>query len=164
LLISPEIFSAHKEWAAISEIADVVEPKARSREEFLEECKSGVFDKVVAAYRTFQSVAITGLIDEELVSILPKSLKFIAHNGMELLIPLCGETWRANRVGIGAGYDQIDVHVCTEHDIRISNVPTAVDDATADTNLFLILGALRGFNACKVSSIGSGSSPDIFKQ
>jgi glyoxylate reductase len=25
-------------------------------------------------------------------------------------------------------------------------VPTAVDDATADTNMFLILGALRGFN------------------
>jgi glyoxylate reductase len=26
-------------------------------------------------------------------------------------------------------------------------VPVAVDDATADTNMFLILGALRGFNA-----------------
>lgn len=50
--------------------------------------------------------------------------------------------------GIGAGYDQIDVHACTKHDIRISNVPTAVDDATADTNMFLILGALRGFNSC----------------
>ena len=28
----------------------------------------------------------------------------------------------------------------------MSNVPTAVDDATADTTLFLMLGALRGFN------------------
>lgn len=28
----------------------------------------------------------------------------------------------------------------------MSNVPTAVDDATADTAVFLILGALRGFN------------------
>lgn len=28
----------------------------------------------------------------------------------------------------------------------MSNVPTAVDDATADTNMFLILGALRNFN------------------
>ena len=35
----------------------------------------------------------------------------------------------------GAGYDQIDVHACTEHDVRVSNVPTAVDDATADTNM-----------------------------
>lgn len=49
---------------------------------------------------------------------------------------------------IGAGYDQIDVHACTARDIRVSNVPTAVDDATADTNMFLILGALRGFNTC----------------
>jgi len=89
---SPGTSSAHKEWAAVSEIAEVIEPKARSREEFLEECKSGAFDKVVAAYRTFMSVAITGLIDEELVKILPKSLKFIAHNGMDLL---CKRTWEA---------------------------------------------------------------------
>jgi lactate dehydrogenase-like 2-hydroxyacid dehydrogenase len=35
----------------------------------------------------------------------------------------------------GAGYDQIDVDACTKHDVRVSNVPTAVDDATADTNM-----------------------------
>ncbi len=50
----------------------------------------------------------------------------------------------------GAGYDQIDVHACTAKGIRVSNVPTAVDDATADVNMFLILGALRGFNTCKI--------------
>jgi len=53
-------------------------------------------------------------------------LKFICHNG--------------------AGYDQVDVHACTDRGIKVSNVPTAVDDATADVNMFLILGALRGFN------------------
>lgn len=47
----------------------------------------------------------------------------------------------------GAGYDQVDVHACTEHGIKVSNTPTAVDDATADNNMFLILGALRGFNS-----------------
>jgi len=68
------------------------------------------------------------LIDQEIVDALPKSLKFICHNG--------------------AGYDQIDVHACSARSppIRVSNVPTAVDDATADVNIFLILGALRGFN------------------
>ncbi|KAF4633805.1 hypothetical protein G7Y89_g4306 [Cudoniella acicularis] len=126
VLLLGEIDHAHKEWSSLSSIANVIEPKARSREEFIEECKSGAFDKISVAYRTFQSVAITGLIDEELVSVLPKGLKFIAHNG--------------------AGYDQIDVHACTAHGIRVSNVPTAVDDATADVNMFLILGALRGFN------------------
>jgi len=81
------LLSAHKEWAALSSIADLIEPKARSREEFIEESRVGAFDKVIAAYRTFASVAITGLIDEELIPILPKSLKFIAHNGMESIIP-----------------------------------------------------------------------------
>lgn len=79
----PSLSSAHEAWAEIASLAEVIEPKARSREEFIEECKSGAFDNVVAAYRTFMSVAITGIVDEELVSHLPKSLKFIAHNGME---------------------------------------------------------------------------------
>ncbi|CAG8957557.1 hypothetical protein HYFRA_00010423 [Hymenoscyphus fraxineus] len=127
VLLLGEIDHAHKDWSSLAEIADVLEPKARSRDEFIKECQTGVFDGVVASYRTFQSVAITGLIDEELVAVLPKSLKFIAHNG--------------------AGYDQIDVQACTKRDIRVSNVPTAVDDATADTNMFLILGALRGYNS-----------------
>jgi glyoxylate reductase len=47
----------------------------------------------------------------------------------------------------GAGYDQVDVQACTKRGIRVSNTPTAVDDATADVNMFLIIGALRGFNA-----------------
>lgn len=41
----------------------------------------------------------------------------------------------------------MDVHACTARGIRVSNVPTAVANATADTNMFLILGAMRGFNA-----------------
>ena len=36
---------------------------------------------------------------------------------------------------------------CTERGIKVSNVPKAVDNCTADTNMFLILGALRGFNS-----------------
>lgn len=58
------------------------------------------------------------------------------------------ETYFAN-TPLGAGYDQIDVHACTARSpvIRVSNVPTAVDDATADVNMFLIIGALRNFNS-----------------
>lgn len=42
----------------------------------------------------------------------------------------------------------MDVHACSARNppIRVSNVPTAVDDATADVNMFLIIGALRNFN------------------
>src|ERR1700730_13807281 len=73
-------YSAKKEFDALSEIADLVVPNSTSRKEFIEECKSGAFDGVIAAYRTFDSVTITGRIDSELVENLPKSLKFIAHN------------------------------------------------------------------------------------
>jgi glyoxylate reductase len=47
---------------------------------------------------------------------------------------------------VGAGYDQIDVTACTEHKIYVSNTPTAVDHATADTAVFLIIGALRNYS------------------
>ncbi|KAJ0425193.1 D-isomer specific 2-hydroxyacid dehydrogenase [Aspergillus carlsbadensis] len=119
---------AQTSWDSLSSIAELVTPVATNRAEFIEECKSGKLDGVVVAYRTFDSVSITGLVDEELVNVLPKSLQFLAH--------------------CGAGYDQVDVHACTARNppLRVSNVPTAVDDATADVNMFLILGALRNFN------------------
>jgi glyoxylate reductase len=78
---------------------------------------------------TFPSVAITGLWDEELINALPRSLIFCCHNG--------------------AGYNQVDVHACSARTppIRVSNVPKIADDATADTAVFLMLGALRNFNS-----------------
>ena len=39
------------------------------------------------------------------------------------------------------------MNACTARGIRVSNVANVVNDATADTNLFLILGALRGYNS-----------------
>lgn len=80
----------------------------------------------MVTYRTFASYSITGRFDEELIALLPSSLKFICHNG--------------------AGYDQIDIPPCTARGIRVSNVPEAVNDGTADTAMFLMLGALRGFS------------------
>lgn len=123
--------SAHEAWDALSSLAELITPSSRNRSEFLEECKSGKLDGVIVAYRTFASVSITGMVDEELVQALPESLKFICN--------------------CGAGYDQVDVHACTARGIRVSNVPTAVDDATADVNMFLILGALRGFNTSMIA-------------
>lgn len=73
---------ARDEWENLSSIGDIVETKATSRDEFIKECESGTFDGVVAAYRTFPSVSITGRIDEDVVKHLPKSLKFVCHNGM----------------------------------------------------------------------------------
>jgi lactate dehydrogenase-like 2-hydroxyacid dehydrogenase len=79
---------------------------------------------------------MTGLIDEELVSHYPESLKFICHNG--------------------AGYDQVDAEACARKGrpfahglisgIKVSNTPGAVVASTADVGIFLLIGAIRNFN------------------
>ncbi|CAK7264245.1 hypothetical protein SEPCBS119000_000890 [Sporothrix epigloea] len=113
---------AHDAWASVGEIADIVVPKATNRADFLDECRSGALDGVLAAYRTF-CLDVTGRIDKELIAVLPSSLRFICHTG--------------------AGYDQIDIPACTARGIQVSNTPTAVDEATADLHIFLLLGAMR---------------------
>lgn len=113
----------------MSELGELVTSQATTRDEFIRECQEGKLDGVVAAYRTFESISITGRFDKELCDALPKSWRFLSH--------------------CGAGYDQIDAEACSNRDppLLVSNVPTAVDDATADTAIFLMLGALRNFNS-----------------
>lgn len=71
-------------------------------------------------------------------------------------IHLFFSTFIPYEISPGAGYDQIDVSACTAEGIYVSNTPTAVDTATADTALFLLLGALRLFNA-PLHSLRGGS-------
>ncbi|EEH15909.2 hypothetical protein PABG_05996 [Paracoccidioides brasiliensis Pb03] len=66
---------------------------------------------------------LTGPFDAELLGVLPKSLKFICHNG--------------------AGYDNIDIPSFTKKGIEVSSTPRAVNNATADIAVFLMIGALR---------------------
>ncbi len=115
--------SADVAWASVGEIADILSPSSRDRASFLKEAASGAFEGCIAAYRTFDSFEATGKVDAELLDALPRSLRFICHNG--------------------AGYDQVDIQACTARGIRVSNTPTAVDDATADIAIFLMLGAMR---------------------
>jgi lactate dehydrogenase-like 2-hydroxyacid dehydrogenase len=73
----------------------------------------------------FSTFAEVGPFDKELISHFPTSLKSVSHNG--------------------AGYDQVDFQALGERGIQLSNTPAAVDNATADTHVFLLLGALRNF-------------------
>jgi len=127
LLLGP-LDHAHKEWEALSEFGELVEPVSKNREEFLKECRDGKLDGVVAAFRPFSSVAVTGKFDEELCKVLPKSWRYLG---------ICG-----------AGYDSADPEACSKRDppLLVSNVPGVPDDATADTAMFLLLGAIRNFN------------------
>ncbi|ODM15023.1 hypothetical protein SI65_09518 [Aspergillus cristatus] len=96
--------------------------RTKDRNEFLQYCEQGKFGHVVGLYRP-NATKETGPFDEELVLSLPASLKYIGLNG--------------------AGYDGMDISACTERNIRISNTPNIVANATADVAMFLLLGALR---------------------
>lgn len=77
---------------------------------------------MIAICRSNDSTSITGPFDLELIQLLPPSVRFICHNG--------------------AGYNNIDVEACTSRGIRISSTPVAVNDATADVAILLMIGAL----------------------
>lgn len=65
----------------MSELGELVEPESKNREGFIKECRDGKLDGVVAAYRTFASVAVTGCFDEELCKVLPKSWRYLGICG-----------------------------------------------------------------------------------
>ncbi|KAK9474215.1 D-isomer specific 2-hydroxyacid dehydrogenase [Dipodascopsis tothii] len=134
VLLFGEISHAQAEWQALSDVADIQVCESKSRAELIEDLK-GKYSKVVALYRTFNSVAMSGRFDAELAPHFPDTLKYICHNG--------------------AGYDQIDVDVWTAKGVKVSNCPGSVNAATADVNMYLILGAIRDFNSA-MNSLRAG--------
>ncbi|KAI3480725.1 hypothetical protein L1887_57204 [Cichorium endivia] len=94
--------------------------------------RGGKYANIVAIYRHNDSADKIGVFDAELINALPASLKFICHNG--------------------AGYDQIDVHAAKARGILVSHTPAAVDDATADTAMFLVLSSLRQYYRAEVNA------------
>ncbi|RDW91617.1 hypothetical protein BP5796_02782 [Coleophoma crateriformis] len=117
------ITHAQKEWEECASFAALKKFEGKTRPEFLQDCSSGNFNDVVAIYRSNESTSLTGPFDAELVAALPSSMKYIVHNG--------------------AGYDNIDVAACTNKGIQVAHTPKAVNAATADIAIFLMLGALR---------------------
>jgi len=123
-LLIGKLSHAQKEWQQVSQVASKLhEYPDGNREDFLAKCKSGEFDGIYALYRSNDSNPITGDFNAELLDALPKSLKYVCHNG--------------------AGYNNIDVAACTKRGISVSSTPIAVNDATADVAIWLMLGALR---------------------
>lgn len=119
-----DVSFAQQAWKQLETIAHVIVDDSKDRADFLQKLR-GEYKDVQYITRTFGSAAQTGLFDAELISQLPKSVISISHNG--------------------AGYDQVDPYALAERGIQLSNVPSLVDDSTADTHVFLLLGALRNF-------------------
>jgi lactate dehydrogenase-like 2-hydroxyacid dehydrogenase len=123
-LLIGKLSHAQKEWQQCSQVASKLhEYPDGNREDFISKCKSGEFDGIYALYRSNDSNPITGDFNAELLDALPKSLKYVCHNG--------------------AGYNNIDIVACTKRGISVSSTPIAVNDATADVAIWLMLGALR---------------------
>ncbi|TGZ77517.1 glyoxylate reductase [Ascodesmis nigricans] len=81
--------------------------------------------KITHLYRTFYSFSQTGPLTPSDLSHFPSLRRIILG---------------------AAGYDSIPIPYCLEHGIQVSNTPDVTESATADTALYLILSALRGFN------------------
>ncbi|KAI0594528.1 glyoxylate reductase [Biscogniauxia sp. FL1348] len=132
VILFGKIEHAHTTLSQIARHATIVRPTSTNRTDLLAELRqqqgeggSSRFAGAVAAYRTFDSTSATGRVDGALLDALPATLRFVCHNG--------------------AGYDSVDVAACSARGVLVSNAPSAVDDATADLAVFLLLGALRNF-------------------
>lgn len=139
-LLIGKLAHTRKEWEDISQVASKLHeyPKG-DRADFIKRCKDGEFDGVFALYRSNDSNPLTGDFNDELLEVLPKSLKFVCHNG--------------------AGYNNIDVAACSKRGIQVSSTPIAVNDATADVAIFLMLGALRNIHQ-SYSAVREGQCAD----
>lgn len=122
-LLVGRVTFARKELDNDCSFLSLIEYPDGSRDDFIAKCKAGDFNDIFAIYRSNEYTKVTGPFDRDLISCLPASVKYICHNG--------------------AGYDTIDVDACTERGISITHTPAVVNDATADTTIFLLLGALR---------------------
>ncbi|KAI1259699.1 D-isomer specific 2-hydroxyacid dehydrogenase [Xylariaceae sp. FL1019] len=118
VLLIGNLVHATEEWKALGSKYTLLELRQYSKDKFLENCRNGTYDSVVGCFRNSHEK-----FDAEILDALPKDWKFIAHHG--------------------AGYDNIDIDACTRRKVAVSHTPHAVDNATADTGLFLLLGALR---------------------
>ncbi|KAH9917532.1 D-isomer specific 2-hydroxyacid dehydrogenase [Fomitopsis serialis] len=117
-------------FEGVAEVLQLDQPA--NRDDFIRSLHpGGQLEGAIGLFERNQSIGRIGRFDEELISRLPPTIKWIAH--------------------LGAGYDKVDVVACKERGIGVSNTPGAVDDATATTALYLLISALRGFSAAERS-------------
>ncbi|KAI1936321.1 hypothetical protein LOZ66_004780 [Ophidiomyces ophidiicola] len=134
-LLIGDITHCRREWDRLATLVALKEFACGTREKFIRNCKAGAYDDVVVIFRSNASTRLTGRFDLEILCALPKSVKYICHNG--------------------AGYDNIDINACSDRGILVSSTPIAANNATADIAIFLMIGALRQAYT-PISSLRSG--------
>ncbi|KAF5640163.1 hexose transporter [Fusarium sp. NRRL 25303] len=105
---------------------DVVANEEPDRESFIKALKENKYGQFSAIYRPhFQTGGEMGQWDEELISLLPSSVRIFAS--------------------AGAGFNWADVDALGRRRIWYANGAGASDEAVSDTALFMILSVFRNF-------------------
>lgn len=130
LLLLGVINFAKQEWQElVSQFGPADAIATPDREQLIKDFH-GKYSKVEAIYVTHGAEASIKGVDAELVKELPASLKFVCN--------------------FGAGYDLLDIHALGARGIQVSNTPNYVNEATATTAIYLMLGALRNYYKMEV--------------
>ncbi|OCF32006.1 hypothetical protein I317_06708 [Kwoniella heveanensis CBS 569] len=109
----------------VGAFADIVELSSNSYEELEKDFKTKYLG-VKAIYHLRDPGSFFGHLGEEFFRRVPSSCTVCSH--------------------LGAGYDDIDVAAARKHGVTVTHTPSAVDDATATTAIYLIISAMRQFS------------------
>ncbi|KAK9770539.1 hypothetical protein SCAR479_12810 [Seiridium cardinale] len=111
----------------------VVQNDCPDRESFMKALKEGKFGDFSAIYRPhFQTGGEMGDWNEELISLLPPSVRIFAS--------------------AGAGFNWADVDALGRRKIWYANGAGASDEAVSDTGLFMILSVFRNFTRSQLAA------------
>ncbi|CAK3893259.1 D-isomer specific 2-hydroxyacid dehydrogenase [Lecanosticta acicola] len=112
---------------------DVVRSEAPDRASFIRDLQSGKYGDFSAIFRPhFQSGGEMGQWDDELIALLPASVRIFAS--------------------AGAGYNWADVDALGKRGIYYANGAGASDEAVADTALYMILSVFRNFTRSQLAA------------
>ncbi|KAL4889022.1 D-isomer specific 2-hydroxyacid dehydrogenase [Aspergillus ambiguus] len=120
---------------------DVVRNDALDRPSFMAALKERRYGDFVAIFRPhFQSGGEMGQWDEELINLLPPSVRIFAS--------------------AGAGFNWADVEALGRRGIWYANGAGASDEAVSDTTLYMILSVFRNFTRSQLAA--RQANPEVF--
>ncbi|KAK1921079.1 putative 2-hydroxyacid dehydrogenase [Papiliotrema laurentii] len=119
-----------KFFAEIEPLADIVQFSSQSYDE-LERDFGKKYKGVKVIYHYRDPGSYFGHLGEEFFQRVPPTCQVVSH--------------------LGAGYDDIDVAAAKRHNIVVTHTPSAVDDATATTAIYLVISAMRQFAKAEIA-------------
>ncbi|KAL4882106.1 D-isomer specific 2-hydroxyacid dehydrogenase [Aspergillus karnatakaensis] len=121
--------------------SEVIRNDALDRQSFIQALKDRKYGDFVAIFRPhFQSGGEMGQWDDELITLLPQSVRIFAS--------------------AGAGFNWADVEALGRRGIWYANGAGASDEAVSDTTLYMILSVFRNFTRAQLAA--RTVDPDIF--